>query len=268
MKEKITSKNIIVALLLIAIAFVSFKYISDYATSVEVHADSIASLEDKKVTAMELIAGVAVTSTAISALPGDAATPVAEQVSDLTGPLLIVICAIYLEKFLLTTVGYIAFKALVPIACLFAIVYLFVERDVFRSFAMKLALFAVVVSLAIPASVKVTSLIEETFAESITQTYDNADELSGEAEKSTVEEDKSGFMSFLENIGDEVTGLADNAKNALSVFIDAIAVMLITTCVIPILVILFFLWLIKMIFGLNIDTSRATRWMTKKVLKV
>ena len=143
MKEKFTSKNIIVALLLIAIAFVSFKYVSDYATSVE-----------------------------------------------------------------------------------------------------------------------------DTFAESITQTYDNADELSGEAEKATAEEDKSGFMSFLENIGDEVTGLADNAKNALSVFIDAIAVMLITTCVIPILVILFFLWLIKMIFGLNIDTSRATKWMTKKVLKV
>ena len=150
----------------------------------------------------------------------------------------------------------------------FAIAYLFVERDAFRTFAMKLALFAVVVSLAIPVSVKVTSLIEETFAESITQTYDNADELSGEAEKSTAEEDKSGFMSFLENIGDEVTGLADNAKNALSVFIDAIAAMLITTCVIPILVILFFLWIIKMIFGLNIDTSRATRWMTKKVLKV
>ncbi len=268
MKDKLTPKNIIIAVLLLAIAFVSFKFVSDYATSTEVHANSIASLEDKKVTAMELTAGVAVTSTAISALPGDAATPVAEQVSELTGPLLIVICAIYLEKFLLTTIGYVAFKALVPIACVLGIIYIFAEKEPLRTFAIKLALFAVVVSIAIPASVKVTNLIEDTFEESIAHTYDTAEELSGEAEKSTEEEDKSGFMGFLEDIGEGVSGLADNAKNALSVFIDAIAVLLITTCVVPILVILFFLWMIKMIFGLNIDVSRATKWMTRKALKV
>ena len=267
MRDKLTTKNIIIAVLLLALAFISFKFISDYATSTEVHANSIASLDDKKVTAMELTAGVAVTSTAISALPGDAATPVAEQVSELTGPLLVVICAIYLEKFLLTTIGYIAFKALIPIACLLGIIYIFVEKEHLRTFSVKLALFAVVVSLAIPASVKVTSLIEDTFAESITQTYDTAEELSGEAEKSTEKEDKSGFMGFLKDIGDEVTGLADSAKNALSVFIDAIAVMLITTCVIPILVVMFFLWIIKMIFGLNIDMRGMRRLLPGKLLK-
>ena len=60
-------------------------------------------------------------------------------------------------------------------------------------------------------------------------------------------------MNFLKGIGKEVTGLAESAKNALSVFIDAIAVLIITTCVIPILVIMFFLWLIKMLFGITIN---------------
>ena len=56
MRDKLTTKNIIIAVLLLALAFISFKFISDYATSTEVHANSIASLDDKKVTAMELTA--------------------------------------------------------------------------------------------------------------------------------------------------------------------------------------------------------------------
>lgn len=267
LKEKMTSKNIIIAVILLVVALLSFTVVSKYATSAEVHSSSIKLLDDKKVTAMELTAGVAATSTAISALPGDAATPIAEQVAELTSPLLLVICAIYLEKFLLTTIGFISFKVLIPIACVLGIMFIFVSKESLRTFAMKLGIFAVAISLAIPASVGVSKLIENTFEETIHQTYENADVVTEEAEKSnegTGNEKTNAFMDFLKGLGDEVTGLADSAKNALSVFIDAIAVLLITTCVIPILVIFFFLWIIKLIFGLNIDLSAARRWIPMK----
>ena len=269
-KEKMTSKNIIIAVVLFVVALLSFTVVSKYATSAETHASAIALLDDKKVTAMELTAGVAATSTAISALPGDAATPIAEQVADLTSPLLFVICAIYLEKFLLTTIGLISFKVLFPIACVLGAIYLFARKEVLRTFALKLAVFAVAISVAIPASVGVSKLIEETFEETIHQTYENADVVTEEAEKSNEEntdEKSNKFMDFLKGLGDEVSGLADSAKNALSVFIDAIAVLIITTCVIPILVIIFFLWIIKLIFGINIDLSEARRWIPMKGLK-
>ena len=253
MKEKFTSKNIAITIALILVAILSVTVISKYATSVDVHSDTLQTLDDKKVTAMELTAGVAATSTAISALPGDAATPVAEQVADLTSPLLLVLCAIYFEKFLLTTVGYISFQFLLPAACVLGIIYVFSDKETIKNLAVKLGIFAVAISIAIPTSVKVTNLIETTFEESISQTYDTAEEITGEAEKSTEEKDSNGFMNFLKGISKEVTGLAESAKNALSVFIDAIAVLIITTCVIPILVILFFLWLIKMLFGITIN---------------
>ena len=48
------------------------------------------------------------------------------------------------------------------------------------------------------------------------------------------------------------TELVESVKNALSVFIDAVAVLIITTCIIPVAVILFFVWLIKMLFGIEI----------------
>ena len=269
-KEKMTSKNIVIAVLLLVVALLSFTVISKYATSAETHSSSIALLDEKKVTAMELTAGVAATSTAISALPGDAATPIAEQVADLTSPLLLVICAIYLEKFLLTTIGFISFKILIPVACVLGAIYLFASKEALRTFSLKLAIFAVAISVAIPASVGASKLIESTFKETINQTYENADVVTEEAEKSNKEnsEEKSNkFMNFLKGLGDEVTDLAHSAKNALSVFIDAIAVLLITTCVIPILVIFFFLWIIKLIFGLNIDLAAARRWIPVKGFK-
>lgn len=262
-KDRISSKNAVIVIALILVAILSVSVISKYATSTEVHANSIKTLDDKKMKAMELTAGVAVTSTAITALPGDAATPIAEQVAQLTDPLLLVVCAIYLEKFLLTTIGYVSFKILLPIACLLGITYVFCQKEGLKTFAIKLGIFAVAISLVIPASVKITNLIEETFEVTITQTYDTAEEITGEAEKASEDKDSNAFMEFLQGIGNKVSNITESAKNALSVFIDAIAVLIITTCVIPLVVIFCFLWIVKMLFGITINVPSVKNSLKK-----
>ena len=103
-------QKITVLTILFIIALLSVTVVSDYATSLEVHAVTLEELDEKKMTALGLTASVTAVSTAISAIPGDAATPIAEQISELTTPLLIIVCAIYLEKFLLTTLGYVSFE--------------------------------------------------------------------------------------------------------------------------------------------------------------
>lgn len=260
MKDILKSKKFLMLAVLLAVAILSVTVVSKYATSAEVHANSIVALDDKKMKAMELTAGVAATSAAISAIPGDAATPIAEQVSELTTPLLIVVCAIYLEKFLLTTIGYISFNILIPLACVLLGVYLFSSKEVLRTLAVKLAVFALAAFMIVPASVKATDLIEQTFETSIAETYDTVDEISGEAEKSAAAKDEGkGFEKFLNSIGEGVSNFAENAKNALSVFIDAIAVLIITTCVIPIAVLLFFVWIVKILFGINIPVPKRKK---------
>ena len=57
-------------------------------------------------------------SAAITLLPGDAATPIAEKLADISGYFLLALCAIYLEKYLLTVTAYATFRLLVPAACL------------------------------------------------------------------------------------------------------------------------------------------------------
>lgn len=262
-QDKPILKKWIAVVILVFIAVLSATVVTEHMTSAENHAASIRSLEDKKMKAMELTATVALTSTAISAIPGDAATPIATQISQLTTPLLIVVSALYLEKFLLTTIGYISFRFLIPSACLLCGIYLFWSKEAFKILAAKLAIFAIVISSIIPMSVKLTTLIEETFQESIEQTYETVDEIAGEAEKAE-KKDSNFFENLFSGIGESVTNFTEKAKNTLSVFIDAVAVLIITTCVIPIAVIFFFIWFTKILFGLNVDLSGMSRNLMKK----
>ena len=50
-----------------------------------------------------------------------------------------------------------------------------------------------------------------------------------------------------------VTGVLDTAKDWVARLIEAFAVMIVTNCVIPVVVLLFFVWLINVFMGLNIE---------------
>ena len=115
MKNKFAGKGTAIAVLVI-IAVLSMTVLAGFASSPETYADTIASLDKKKITVMELTAATLAASTALSAVPGDATNPAANQIANLSNYLMIVVCAIFLEKFLLTVIGHVAFTYILPIA--------------------------------------------------------------------------------------------------------------------------------------------------------
>ena len=58
--------------------------------------------------------------------------------------------------------------------------------------------------------------------------------------------------SILSTIAGSTAKVISQFKNVLNRFIEATAVMIVTTCLIPILVMLFFLWLSKTLFNIPI----------------
>lgn len=50
-----------------------------------------------------------------------------------------------------------------------------------------------------------------------------------------------------------MSGVVEKVENILNDFVEALAVMIVTSCVIPIVVIIFFIWLVKNILGMNIS---------------
>ena len=241
--ENEKQKKILFALIPIVIALLSFFVIARFTSSTEFNAKTIKSLDDKKTTVMELAAASTAASAAITLIPGDVGT---------------------------------------PIACVFFSGYLLWRKEILRVVAQKFLLFGLAVYLVIPASVKVADMIETTYASSIESTIETAKQTTDEIESETGEsgqvDDKSsneksqsdsdsdskenagGFFSGLFNkVQEGVSTATANVENVLNNFIEALAILLVTSCLIPILVLIFFVWLVKMLLGLNIDIPTSVR---------
>ena len=257
--------NILMVVVPLVIALLSVFVVSDVASSVEFHADSIAALDEKQTTVLELTAASTAASAAITLLPGDTATPIAEKLADLSSGFLVVLCAIYLEKYLLTLTGYAAFTFLIPAACLLYAANVFLKRDGVRAVAKKLLIFGIAIVLVIPVSVRVSNLIEDTYQASIQATIENAKETTGQVEDSTEGLDGETDQGFLEGLISKITdgisnvasGISEKVGGMINNFIEALAVLLVTSCVIPILVMLLFVWLVKITFSVSLPVSYA-----------
>ena len=253
--------------ILAVVAMVSFFRVADYAASPETHRETIEALDEKKATVMKLTGAATGVSVAITMIPGDAATPIAEKLADLSTIFLLVFSAIYLEKYLVTITGYAAFKVLIPLACGAGIVAVLLRSHVAKQLAVKLAVFGLSIVLVIPASVGIANLIEDTYHSSIQNTIDLALETTEEIEEDTElnaakEEEKKGniFSDLLSTVTETVSIATDKVENVLNHYLEALAVLLVTTCVIPVLVLFFFVWLVKIILGIDIPTPKRDQW--------
>ena len=242
----------VVALILVLTAVVSYFFVAEWATATATHQATIDSVDEKITTVMELTAASTTASAVISALPDDTATPIADKLADFSSYFLLVLCALYLEKYLVTITGYAAFSVLIPLACAGGIVSLFRQPEVIRRLAVKLALFAVAIYLVIPTSIKVSDLIYDTYRDSIEETIDTAKNSS--VTEGETDEEESGWLDKVLNTVTELTQtLTDSATDVLRNFIEALAVMIVTSCLIPLLVLFFFVWLVRILLGIDIQ---------------
>ena len=252
--KMITVLQIVLPLIL---ALISIFVITGYASSVKTHAGTISSLDEKKSTVMELTATSAAASAAITVIPGDVATPIADKLADLSSYFLVVLSAIYLEKFLVTILGIAAFRYLIPAACIIFAANAFFKSDGLRRLAIKLALFGIVMYMVIPASVRISDLIDSTYSTSVQSIIDSAKEQTKEIENSTADSssdsDNQGLLGkLISGVESTVSGITADFEKTLSNFVDAAAVMIVTSCIIPILVLLFFVWIVKILFSVDI----------------
>lgn len=261
MVENSVSKKIIGVVILIIVSLISIFVLSPKLSSNEFHANTIKQLDEKKLIVTEISTATVGASTIIAAIPGDSTTPLANQILSLSSYLLIIIGAIFLEKMLLTLTGYVTFTFLIPIACLLYGIYLFIKSEALKNLALKLALFGLAIFIVVPVSVRVSDLIEKAYKDNINQTIEQVQNVEIATENSSNQdasnsEGWSGFTSRVKesvsNIGDSASKALEKGKRMLSNFIDAIAVLIITSCVIPIIVLISFLWIIKIIFSVEI----------------
>lgn len=261
--DKKIPKRTILLITLILIALLSRFVISTIVTSPDFNKVTMESLDDKKIIVLKLAATAAASSTAISLIPGDVAMPIANQIAELTPYFIVILGAILLEKMLMSVVGYVSFNFIIPFACLLGILYLYIKKEVIGNLAIKLAIFGIVIFMAIPTSIQVSDLIYESYEASIEQTLETANqnkEYIEEKKNDLYQEDQNWmekvgdyFSNFTSKIGSNISEMIKKGEDTLSSLLDTIAVLVITSCVIPIVVILIFAWVIKILFSFDIS---------------
>lgn len=261
--KKENRKKAVSVIVPLLVALLSITLLTRIATSQAIHDTSLKTLQAKQTTVLELTAASTAASAAVTLLPGDTATPIAEKLADLSSHFMVVLCAIFLEKYLLTITGYAAFRILIPAACLCYILSVCLKRNLLVQLCKKLTIFAIAIVLAIPASVGISNMIETTYETTIQTTIANAKDaaasVSSEDQSETEEEDSGFWDGLLSKVTDGVSGVASKAvekmSGILNGFIEALAVMIVTSCVIPILVMLFFLWLVRIVVGIDLPAD-------------
>lgn len=268
MKNIPKPKTAILVIVCILAAFLSHAVVSPLVSDPETYQATIETLDQQKLTVTKLTVVSATASAAVAAIPGDVTTPIANKIADVSGYLFIIACAILLEKFLLTVLGYISFSFIIPIAFLILAVAIIRNIETLRIICYKLIIFALIIVSIIPASVKISNLITETHhANQLVEQALQLDDGSEQTEISTSKENNGGLISKIvstvketaDSVKNTISNLRSTAEAILSTLFDAIAVLIITTCIIPILVFCSAIWMINLLFGLDIKIPKPPK---------
>ena len=227
-------------------------------TDPETYSHTIGVLDRNRTRVLGLSAASAAASAAVSALPDDVCSPLAQELSEFTTWFLTILSVIYLEKYLLTIFGAVSCYLLIPAGCGALLIHLFFPRDFLRRVGGKLLVLAAVLLLVIPTGIWVSDQIDAIYARSIEITVASANAVSdnligqisdGDRQSTSVIDEAKQILGDLSG---SVAGVIEQFKNVLNRFVEATAVMIVTTCLIPLLVVLFFGWIVKVLFHVQL----------------
>ena len=215
---------------------------------------SINYLDEKKQNAIMISSGTASASFIISMIPDDTGTPIAGELARLSSYILFVLSAILLERYLLTALGFIATCVIMPIACLcgiFAVLSQTRNKEKFRESAIRFLVLAICIVQIIPVACLCGTAIESVNKASIEAAMEDARN-ANEIVQSIPENEKG--KGIFEKVGDFFSGLWKSAseayewaKSVLSSFLSSVSVMIVTTIAIPVMILLFYIWIIHML---------------------
>lgn len=262
--------RVIVTVVLAVLAIVSAFPLATHFSSPETYSGVTQTLEEQKSTALGLVATATTASVAVSAIPDDVGTPIANQLADLSGKLAVVLAIIYLEKFLLTTFGLIAFRCFVPTGIALLCLWLWLRgrwnpSRVLFVLGVKLLVVALALATLVPVSAGLTQTITNQYQTSLAaeEASQEANETSETVYEDNASQDTGENQNILEMLGSAISSGVDalasgaaDAANAvgeqLNKLIDAVAVSIVTSCLVPLAVLLLYLWLIKLFTGADL----------------
>lgn len=240
-------------LLLALTAALSFFVVTAWLPDSDFVMDSIESVEDSSNTVMRFSAATLSTSVAISALPDDFATPLAESLADMNIYFVAILVVLFLEKILIQYGIKLAFAIIIPLACLAGIIAIGMKKNILKNLAIRLCILGLAVAFVVPCSTHVTNIVATDLTayvdNTIEETNDGADKLNeameGGAEEKTMFEKLSDlFQTAIHDVSDLMLHFQNNIRRCM----NSIAILILTNCLMPLLTFVILKWILKETF--------------------
>lgn len=240
-------------LLLALTAALSFFVVTAWLPDSDFVMDSIESVEDSSNTVMRFSAATLSTSVAISALPDDFATPLAESLADMNIYFVAILVVLFLGKILIQYGIKLAFAIIIPLACLAGIIAIGMKKNILKNLAIRLCILGLAVAFVVPCSTHVTNIVAADLTayvdNTIEETNDGADKLNeameGGAEEKTMFEKLSDlFQTAIHDVSDLMLHFQNNIRRCM----NSIAILILTNCLMPLLTFFILKWILKETF--------------------
>ena len=223
--------------------------------------ETLESLEESKTTVMEFSGATIAVSVAITVLPDDIGSPIAGTLADMNKYFVFIFAVLHLERLVVVEGMKFSFVYIIPIACVLYIFAVVWGKAFFRNLAAKLMILGLAVVCVIPISTHFTEKVCEDYLVYVDETIAEANAGAEKVNEVTASGDE--WTTVLDKLTDAFETVVQGASDLLAYFenvlkkcVNSLAIMIVTTCVLPIFVLLFFRWLLKELFSLNLSGPR------------
>lgn len=258
-RMRFTTEKLAKTLFVILVMIFSINVLTVKIPESEYVQQSIEHLDKSQNTVMTFSGTAITTSIAISALPDDFASPLAGTVADLNTYFIFLFAVLFAEKLILVEGIEIALTYIIPAACIFYICSIWFSTGMLKSFANKLLILGISIVVVIPFSTHFTETVCANYMDYVEETIEETNAgatkinevmASGDEESTFFEKISDAFKTAIQ----DVTDLLTYFKNVIKKCVNSVAIMLVTTFVLPMLVLLLFRWLLNELFSLHLPT--------------
>ena len=226
--------------------------------------DSLESLEESSDTVMKFSAATLSASLAISALPDDFATPLADSLADMNVYFVAILVVLFLEKILIRFGIKAAFMILIPLACLAWIGFVAARKNFLNGLAVRLFALALALAFVVPCNTHITGIVAADLTEYVNETIEETE--SGASKLNEVMEDGGEEKTIFERLTDlfqtAINGISDlmlHFQNTIRRCINSIAILILTNCLMPLLTFFFLKWVLKELFQISVPALPTRR---------
>lgn len=223
---------------------------------------SLESVEQSSSTVMKFSAATLSTSLAISALPDDFASPLAESLSDMNVYFIFILVILFLEKILIQFGVKLAFSALIPLACALGILSIATQKRILQSFAVRLCVLALAVAFVVPCSTHISGVVAADLTQYVDETIMETE--NGAGKLNEVMEESDGQQNMFDKLSDlfhsaisDVSDLLLHFQNTIRKCMNSIAILILTNVLMPLLTFFVLKWILKEVFQIALPALPA-----------